>query len=259
MAVANSTSSLDIICTAEPFTRAGVDGPAWCTDWSTSSTVSSLVRRERIPTLFMSVVSDMSGHVYHASGPSTLTPIFAFIGPVLEVAGLVLDTIKSIHRVEDGITMQATITEWLSIVTKEAQTEKERGFLKLKVSLMEKFWSMLAGDATGVWSIEAIPPSELPQHELQAGSSQVASHFRPVCVKEDEFKHTEHYESSAVFGILCRGRTLIITEDGLMGLVPHYVEVGQKLAILSKWSVPVVLEENQDGTYKFRGGAFVQG
>ena len=43
-----------------------------------------------------------------------------------------------------------------------------------------------------------------------------------------------------------------------MGLAPHYVEVGQNLAILNNCSVPVLLEENADGTYTFKGSVFVQ-
>jgi hypothetical protein len=44
-----------------------------------------------------------------------------------------------------------------------------------------------------------------------------------------------------------------------MGLAPSLVEVGHKLAILSKCSVPVVLKENENDTYTFKGSSFVQG
>ena len=44
-----------------------------------------------------------------------------------------------------------------------------------------------------------------------------------------------------------------------MGLAPRWVEKGWKLAILSKCTVPVLLVENEDGTYGFKGSVFVQG
>ena len=44
-----------------------------------------------------------------------------------------------------------------------------------------------------------------------------------------------------------------------MGLGPAYAKPGQQLAILSKCNVPVLLEEREDGAYKFMGDAFVQG
>ncbi|KAE8446778.1 hypothetical protein EG329_011683 [Mollisiaceae sp. DMI_Dod_QoI] len=251
--VAVKTGSLDIICAAEPFTRVGLDVPSWCPDWSTPSTVSSLIRREHIPNVFMSAVHDISGPIYQAFGSSHLTPRFSFNGPMIEVAGIVLDTVKVVQR-QEGQTPGECITEWLSTVCNECLAEEETEPLELNVSFMEKFFSMLAGDVTGVWSVEPVPRLELPEEQNLKPVS-----FRPICIREDQCKHRLQNISADVFSIVTRGRALIVTENGLMGLGPHCVEVGQKLAILNKCSAPVLLQENEDGTNEFKGSAFVQG
>jgi hypothetical protein len=44
-----------------------------------------------------------------------------------------------------------------------------------------------------------------------------------------------------------------------MGLAPWYAEEDQEIAILSGCSAPVLLHENDDGTYRFVGSCFIQG
>ena len=51
----------------------------------------------------------------------------------------------------------------------------------------------------------------------------------------------------------------MITTNEFIGLGPWYAEEGQKLAILSGCSAPVLLQENDDRTYRFIGSCFVQG
>jgi len=105
---------------------------------------------------------------------------------------------------------------------------------------------MLAGDVTGVWGVETLPDD---------GKGEA---FQNVCFKEKECRHQMHNTNSDVYGIMMRGRRLIITENKCMGLAPHYVEEGQKLALLSCCSTPVLLSEIGDGSYKFAGTCFVQ-
>ncbi|CZR57678.1 uncharacterized protein PAC_07567 [Phialocephala subalpina] len=247
----------NIICAAEP---SDLDAPAWTADWNTPSKVSSLIRHTHIPNVHMSVVPNLSGPIYSASGPSSLNliPRFSFSGPVLKVAGIILDTVKIVQQKAEGAAHGDFINEWLSTAANETQTPEENEFEELNTPYMQKFWSMLAGNSTGVWSVEPLPREEWPPGvPPDLPTSQYP--FRPACVQEDKCKYRMQNASADVFSIVTRGRALIITENGLMGLAPHYVEVGQKLAILSRCSVPVLLEENGDGTYGFRGASFVQG
>ncbi|KUJ14923.1 HET-domain-containing protein [Mollisia scopiformis] len=251
-AVAEKTRSLDIICAAEN-SNSGLDMPTWSADWSTPSKASSLVRREHIPNVYMWAVQDISGSIYHTCGPTNLTPRFSFNNSILEVAGLILDSVKSVHLQEDSDTGKS-IGKWMSIAANALLTEEENQAPGLNMPFMEKFWSMLAGDVTGVWSVEIKPTSGSLREEENENVS-----FRPVCVKEDECKHRMRNTSADVFRIVTRGRALIITENGLMGLAPENAKPGQRLGILSKCSVPVLLGENEDGSYTFKGSAFVQG
>jgi hypothetical protein len=259
IAVANTTQSLDIICAAEPLTRAGLSMPAWCPDWSTPSTASSLIRHDHIPNVFMSVVKDRSGPIYSACGPSSLglTPRFLFNGPVLEIAGLILDTISFIAPYKPNSTLSDTFGEWMASAADLCQTPEEFNSPDFNTPFMQKFWSMVAGDSTGVWGVEKVPPRSRAEEQLQEVTEQVG--FAPVDLKKDEVRHRMGNTADDVYGIVTRGRTLVVTEGGLMGLAPWWVGAGWKLGVLSGCSVPVLLEERDDGMYVFKGCSFVQG
>lgn len=251
VAVACKTQSLDIICAAESVNSSELDMPSWCPDWTMPATVSSLIRHDRVPDIFMSAVTDMSGPIYNTCTPSASTPHFDFKGPVLEVTGIILDSIKIIQQSSDD-----TFQRWMTTAANECQPVEEKDLPVTETPFMNKFWSMLAGDSTGVWSVETTPRETWPPGTNETGGNVP---FRPICVKKDRTKHRLPYTSTGIFDIVTRGRALIITENGLMGLAPHYAKEGQKLAILNTCSVPVVLEENEDGTYSFKGSVFVQG
>ncbi|TVY24436.1 Heterokaryon incompatibility protein 6,OR allele [Lachnellula hyalina] len=251
VAVACKTKSLDIICAAEPVKYSKLDMPSWCPDWTTPTTVSSLIRHDRIPDIFMSAVTDMSGPIYNTCTSSASSPHFNFKGPVLEVTGIILDTIKIVQQSSEDNFMK-----WMTTAANECQTEEEKDLPATETPFMTKFWSMLAGDSTGVWSVETTLRETWPPGTEEAGGNLP---FRPICIKEDITKHRLQHTSTGVFDIVTRGRALIITENGLMGLAPYYAKEGQKLAILNTCSVPVLLEENQDRTYGFKGSVFVQG
>ncbi|TVY39853.1 Heterokaryon incompatibility protein 6,OR allele [Lachnellula subtilissima] len=251
VAVACKTKSLDIICAAEPVKDSKLDMPSWCPDWTMPTTVSSLIRHDRVPDIFMSAVKDMSGPIYNSCTSSVSRPHLDFKGLVLEVTGIILDTIKIVQQSSEDNFMK-----WMTTAANECQTEEEKDLPATKTPFMDKFWSMLAGDSTGVWSVETTPRETWPPGTDEAGGNLP---FRPICVKEDSTKHRLQHTSTGVFDIVTRGRALIITENGLMGLAPYYAKEGQKLAILNTCSVPVLLEENQDSTYGFKGSVFVQG
>jgi hypothetical protein len=110
---------------------------------------------------------------------------------------------------------------------------------------------MLAGDATGVWTIKEEPSD--------TGIRSLLSMI-PAKKKKKKFvgKHST-WGAGDVYGHVTRDRRLIITGEGYMGLAPFYVEEGQKLAIFNRCSAPVIIVENEDETYRFVGSCFVQG
>jgi hypothetical protein len=259
VAVAQKTESLDILSAAEPSTAEGLEVPSWCPDWSTPAKISSLIRHDRVPNIFMTAVQDVSGPIYNACGPPTLTPRFDFKGPVLEVAGIILDTVKIVQQLQPNETNPAaSFMEWMTTAFNECQTQEEKDLPPVWTPFMDKFWSMLAGDSAGVWSTKPLPRED-SSPEIGGPKEKENVPFQPTCIKEDQTRFFMYDMSADVFSLVTKGRALIITENGSMGLAPSHVEVGQKLAILSKCSVPVLLQENEDGTYIFKGSCFVQG
>jgi hypothetical protein len=101
---------------------------------------------------------------------------------------------------------------------------------------------MLAGDSAGVWTVTV---------EEKPSETGVVSLLTMLPAKEKECKHS-NWGSGDIYGHVTRGRRLIITAEGYMGLAPFYVEEEQKLAILNRCSAPVLLTENEDGTYTLR-------
>jgi hypothetical protein len=105
----------------------------------------------------MSTVQDISGSIYHAAGQDT-TPRFNSEGRVLECAGIVLDSVCIIgpYQAVLGRSRNKLFLEWLSIVFEECHSREEN-----KLSLMSSFWSMLAGDVAGVWTVEEVPQPDV--------------------------------------------------------------------------------------------------
>ena len=95
--------SLDILgCVEMSWNTASVCDslPSWCADWSQASKCSCLVRRERIPTAFMSVVDSQEGPLYSADGvgPEELSHDLHpdFDGSTLLCTGFIIDQIERI-------------------------------------------------------------------------------------------------------------------------------------------------------------------
>jgi hypothetical protein len=250
--VAKGNGRLDIICAAEPVVGRDLDIPSWCPDWSTPSTVSSLIRLEEIPNVMMYIVKNRGGPVYHAAGKGDLKPRFEFDGRTLKCAGIIADRVRVVGPYEPDLSNRKDYTEWLNIVCNEFAVENEDDSNMSQNETLSAFWSMLAGDVSGVWGMEESSPTNLPD-----GTSSTV--FHNVCFKPEECRLRLNNTTLDVHSIVTRGRRLIVSENGLMGLAPHYVEIGQCLAVLNGCSVPVLLHENEDGTYRFVGSCFVQG
>lgn len=253
--VAVGNGSLDIVCAAEPVVQLELDIPSWCPDWSTPSTVSSLIRREEIPNARIGVVKDRGGPIYYAAGKGPLSARFSFNGRILECAGVIADGVRVvgpyIPDLPDEVRKDVFL-EWINIVSTEIGFTNNHGPYLSETGLMSAFWSMLAGDVTGVWGVEESPLMIFPD-----GTS--GTKIRTICIKPKELRHRLHNTEADVYAIVTRGRRLIITENGYMGLAPHYVEAGQRLAVLNCCSVPVLLHEIDNTTYRLAGSCFVQG
>jgi hypothetical protein len=91
-ALATQNGSIDIICAAE--LNSDLDIPAWCPDWSKPSEVGGMIRRENIPNVWMAVVHDIGGSIYHAAGQGDSTSRFNFDGNSLRCAAVILETIR---------------------------------------------------------------------------------------------------------------------------------------------------------------------
>ncbi|PQE15144.1 heterokaryon incompatibility protein [Rutstroemia sp. NJR-2017a BVV2] len=113
---------------------------------------------------------------------------------------------------------------------------------------------------------ETLPDQEKLDHILanqpdtSTKDSSEEGYFIVQCYKPDELKFSQSkYNIGDIFGIVTKGRRLVVTEKGYIGLAPHWVKEQQSLAILSNCSTPVLLNEREDGKYSFVGSCFVQG
>ena len=240
VAVANKDNSLDIICAAEATVATGLEIPSWCPDWSTPATVSSMVRRTHIPITLIRAIADIGGPMYSAAGSAGLKSRFTFSGSVLQCAGVIIDAVGLVGPYEPNdahLGEQPVWTDWMEMAAGALQSEEDAALPVLDQQFQARFWGMLYGRAEG-------------------GSDDLRRYIPGWDGKADAMVKSDGRE---VANIVTKGRTLIITEDGFMGLAPHYVEEGAKIAILSCCSSPVILYENGHGTHRFGGSCFVQG
>lgn len=296
VAVAMHTGSLDIICAAENNRSEGLEleeMPSWVPDWSAVTKVSCMVRREHIPNRFMKSVHDIGGSVYHCSSfedasPSAAGKRFEFSEREVEgetimqfkVAGLVLDKIKVLGSPAMNLSgrNRSLLAEWLSLAAEHCDRESS-DIPDMQKLYQKQFWSMVAGEVTGVWGVEDMQPAKV---EGETGEPEGESWFRAVCLvpeQETEGKvvdgkkvggkrHGLMFTSVDIHRIITRGRRLAVTEKGCMALVPWYAEEGMSLAILNSCSAPVVLErahqkeeeKQEEGSqvWRYVGSAFVQ-
>ncbi|KAL2065816.1 hypothetical protein VTL71DRAFT_3486 [Oculimacula yallundae] len=251
IAVAKQNRSLDIICAAEPAVADGLAIPSWCPDWSTKASASSMVRRTYVPITLMRAMHDIGGPIYHAAGTSpNLEPRFSFNGSILECAGIILDTVGLIgpydHEPSETVLGNQTIwNEWMEMAAGALQSDSDAALPLFEQEFQGRFWGMLAGHAEGGSSSSS--PKDLRKYIPGYNDDK-----ENALIKN---KGRDQYH------VVTRGRVLVITENGFMGLAPSYVQEGAKIALLSCCSSPVLLYESAegDGTYRFGGSVFVQG
>lgn len=266
--------SLDILGAVEVTKESSAfyeSAPSWCPNWDVPAIAGSLIRKDYLPTRYMSVIGDQSGKLYSADGIAEAagsTPFF-FEGNALHCTGLIIDQIKFMFGdapdIPAGTAMKSTwrfhywedrikTHDWYGIHTYD---DPERAAC-----------AMFHGDSIEAWPTVAdsgYDPDDCIRNE------------RYVCLPEAS-RHVSKYANSYdrteawyVVNTVLRGRRPFVTDNGYMGLAPAYIaEENEKnidgwntaswqLAIVAGCSVPLLLREREDGTYELFGTCFVQG
>lgn len=264
--------SLDIIAAAERTDRSAhfyADAASWCPDWSAPSTASSLLRKERLPNLVWP--GKLVGKLYAADGgvKQTAQEFFTFHGDTLHATGLILDRIKLVFdETEDAPTSSTSASTIQPAFTRDGQLGVQllQHFhdhdLTTYPDVLQAYTAMRHGDVPSAWPTRI----DHPDPDEKAGSSPDASH---ICIL-DRSRHVKRWDGGFEGGAapevirhVLRGRLPFVSENGYMGLAPRWVgeqtERPWLLGILAGCSVPVMLLENEDGSYAFGGACFVQG
>lgn len=291
---ARNTGSLDIICAAQlpaagnttvrmaqtPCRTIGsipdLKIPSWCPDWRQSCSVSSLVRqlllfddsgdeKARLDIDFppyhadsferkLHRKNDMEDRKGHESTPSSSslhssnrTP-FSFDGSVLIARGVVVDTVRYVSEwtQENCPTTDLTIN-WLQ----EAKQHCHRDGASIPRSeIFESCENMWIGEPTG--SLKAEWTETVPSED-----GGIAEIYKVTAKSEEMKEKLWSVGYAARRAKMIKGRRLVVTEQGRMGLAPWHVRSGFKLAILLGCSVPVLLEEiSQHLAEELRMGSF---
>lgn len=250
---ASHTSSLDIMCISQSdLLHSGIQSsnrsdwnselsmPSWCPDYRRGGDISSLIRYEFI-SYGISSWPNMDFAPFHADRiepgdqPSAC---FRFEDRVLVAQGIVLDTIAWVsetpftvlpwkvagHNFEDF--SLGNFNHFLSEVSKGAPKSTNKKHFKDQT--FSDMINMLTGEHN---AIEAAL--------IEVDEETVAARWSYV--DNSPYQMMAHiYERAATF---TKGRRLIVTENGYMGLAPAHAKEGYKLAILLGCSVPVLLEQ----------------
>ncbi|EMC93900.1 hypothetical protein BAUCODRAFT_75181 [Baudoinia panamericana UAMH 10762] len=266
--------------------------PSWCPDWSVPASSSCLVRRERIPTRFMSAVDDLDGALYSADGGMKRTdstvdiPLFELKDDILHVTGIILDRIsfflEAPGEVPAGMAfppcdppsyyraMMWTKAFYLHYKSKTPETGTKNPY----PDAFRAALAMFHGDLPSSWPPRDENPANCDPHEPSEPYVCIPNSNHSGQPTPNQSRHVLSYGGSYdrtaawdVVRTVLRGRRPFVTENGYMGLAPEYLIDAETptrtepwlLAILAGCSVPLVLRENEDGTYAAVGTAFVQG
>jgi hypothetical protein len=243
--------------------------PSWCPNWNVPATASCLVRKDHLPTRFMSIMNDLSGKLYSADGSMTQdlfdSPILSFEGKALHCTGVVIDQIKSIFEDAPDIPAgTAPKSHWRAHYWAHAMEEYyQKQDAATYDDPLRAIWAMFHGDSVAAWPSIAesgYAPDICEPNERYVCLPKLSRH---VDVYGNSYSRTEAW--NAVDSVL-RGRRPFVTENGYMGLAPAYLAnvepenvASLSLAVVAGCSVPLVLQEREDGTYGLVGTCFVQG
>jgi hypothetical protein len=258
--------TLDILGMVE-FTRMSSDFykrvASWCSNWSIPATASCLVRKERLPTRPMATLKDQGGKLYSADGgimpgPSD-NPIYSFDGERLQCTGIILDSIDIMWDDAPDIPAGAALkSKWRAQFWGNClNTFYQKHSLTTYDNAFRAAVAMFHGDSVAAWA----PDSQVDRpDERYVCLPELSRHVLPYA---GSYSSTEAW---TVVDSILRGRRPIITRNGYMGLAPIYVDLPEcvehkrlLIAVVLGCSVPLLLHERDDGTYRLVGTCFVQG
>jgi hypothetical protein len=246
--------------------------PSWSPDWSQASSSSCLVRRERIPSEMMAAVSGQDGELYSAEGgmkrDSVSSPLFEFDGEVICCTGIIVDQIDHILPPPPGITISTCIPPWnpptyhafWHWMATIAIYFSGRPDLATYDDPLQAATAMFHGDTVVAWppAAEKLADVNEKRNEKYVCNPQIARH---VTGRGESYRRGDAYDAIKA---VVRGRRPFISEQGYMGLAPSYIDQDESgkpwlLAIVATCSVPLLLQEREDGSYRVCGTCFVQG
>lgn len=241
--------------------------PSWCPNWDVPATSSCLVRKDHLPTRFLSAMDDLSGKLYSADGGMSQdlfdTPLVTIDGKELHITRIIIDQIWHIFKDTPDIPAgNAPKSHWRANYWQDAiKKHYDKCGLTTYDDVHCAIRAMTHGD-----SIAARPPVAESGYgpgiceptELYACLPELSQHVNRYA---DSWSRTEAW---TVVDAVLRGRRPFITEDGYMGLAPAYLAGDNtalcSIAIMAECSVPLLLREREDGlTYQHVGTCFVQG
>jgi hypothetical protein len=271
--------TLDILGAVEATVQSNdfyTKAPSWCTNWNLPATASCLVRKDYIPARPMSAIPDQGGNLYSASGDNLTpesfpSPLFTFRDHALHCRGLVIDQLKfSFPDAPDIPAGSAPKSTWRFHYWTDAIVRYYRSnALTTYADALRAAWAMFHGDNVAAW-----PPfaeSGYPSHSNKSRERYVCLPSRARHVS----RYADSYSRSKAWGVVktvLRGRRPFVTENGYMGLAPTYVcdwvddlgkgsggDVIWHVAVVAGCSVPLLLQDMGDGSWRLVGSCFVQG
>lgn len=243
--------------------------PSWCPNWNVTAITSCLVRKDYIPTRFMSGIRDQSGKLYSADGnmdqDSFCAPLYSFENKALDCHGIIIDQIKVVlgdaPDIPAGSAPKSTwrFHYW---TTKLRDICKKYG-MKQYDDPLRAAWAMFHGDSVAAWPPVAesgYEPGICHSNEEYVCVPRLSRH---VLMYSMSYDRTEAW---SVVDKVLRGRRPFFTNDGYMGLAPAHIadakdfeQIEWSLAVVAGCSVPLVLRERKNGTFELIGTCFVQG
>ncbi|GAB7360474.1 hypothetical protein MBLNU230_g8426t1 [Neophaeotheca triangularis] len=267
--------------------------PSWCPDWSKPAASSCLIRRDCIPSVTLNAVDNLDGPLYSADGgikPDDLQfPLFSISNTALTCSAIIPDRVS--HIITPLLEIPSDIAFppcdpyayfALHHYTRAipAWYTTHPAYANPYSDTLQAATAMLHGDVPSSWppraqnlvNIDETWPDQEPYICLPRPRA-------PKLVENDQTPYSRHVrpfagsysrvEALDIVSMTLKGRVPFVSEEGYMGLVPEDVakQVREGSSLAGRWSlglvagcsVPLVLREREDGSWRVCGSCYVQG